>query len=101
MQKTAIDQAAKDYWGTYFKEYGKQWVRDIPRRIKTAMRKRLQASTIEGDIAPIAADVSKNNTLSVEAAFVGKVDEQDARILVTASFDNTGSMKELICNRVS
>ena len=101
MEKTALDQAAKNYWSTYFKEYGKQWVRDIPRRIKTAMSKRLKASIVEGEIAPIAADIAQDNTLSVEAAFVGKIDDQEAKVLVTASFDGTGSMKELICNRVS
>jgi len=101
MQKEAVDQAAKEYWSVYFKDYGKQWVRDIPRRIKQAMKQEFTASMINGNIAPIAADISENETLSLEAAFVGKIDDQNAKVLITASFNEDGEMNELICNRVS
>ena len=101
MQKVALDQAAKSYWSDYFKEYGQMWVRNIPRRIKQATIRHEKASSIEGEFAPLAGDVSSNGTLSIEAAFVGKLDDQDAKIMVTASFDEEGKMKEFICNRIS
>ena len=99
MQKTALDQAAKSYWSDYFKEYGKMWIRDIPRRIKTAASRHLKAD-IEGEFAPIAGDMN-NNMLSVEASFVGKIGNQEGKILVTASFDEEGKISEFICNRVA
>lgn len=101
MQKVALDQTAKKYWSEYFKEYGQAWVRDIPRRIKRAAVRHLQAGTLEGEFAPVAGDVSANGSLSVEAAFIGQVDKQDAKILVTATFDGQGKLREFICNRIS
>ncbi len=99
MQKTALDQAAKSYWGDYFKEYGQMWVRDIPRRIKQAAARQLKAE-IEGEFAPIAGNVN-DGELSVEASFVGKIGYHNGKILVTASFDAEGKISEFICNRVA
>ena len=90
MKKTAVDAAANDYWKNYFKEYGEMWVRDIPRRIKTAVRRELKASKVEGRIVPIAKDISSANVLSLEAAFVGKLDDKDSRALITAEFSPAG-----------
>jgi hypothetical protein len=101
MQKVALDQTAKKYWSEYFKEYGKQWVRDIPRRIKRAAARHLQASVLTGEFAPLAGDVSADGSLSIEAAFTGQVDDQDAKILITATFNNEGKLNEFICNRIS
>jgi hypothetical protein len=101
MQKVALDQAASKYWTDYFKEYGQAWVRNIPRRIKQATTRHQKASSIEGEFAPIAGDVSPDGTLSIEAAFNGKIDNQNAKIMITASFNNEGKLKEFICNRIS
>ena len=101
MQKVALDQAASKYWSDYFKEYGQAWVRNIPRRIKQATLRQQKASSIEGEFAPLAADTSKDGTLSIEAAFIGKIDDQNAKIMITASFNDEGKMKEFICNRIS
>ena len=101
MEKTAVDNAAKDYWATYFKEYGQMWVRDVPRRIKSAVRRREKAASIVGRIAPMAADVADDGTLSIEAAFVGKLDDQDARVLITAQFDAKGRLQNIETTRVT
>jgi hypothetical protein len=34
LQKKAIDTTAKDYWKSYFGEYGEEWVRDVKRRFR-------------------------------------------------------------------
>jgi hypothetical protein len=93
MNKIAVDKSTQDYWSDYFKEYGKMWVRDIPRRVKAAMRLKVNATKVEGKLAPMAASINEgNDTLSVEAAFIGEVDDKEATILVTAEFDSHGEM---------
>ena len=99
--KVAVDSTAKNYWGSYFKEYGQMWVRDIPRRIKQAVRREIKANEIDGELVPIAHDVSRDQTLSVEAAFVGKVDGVDTKILITASFNSEGQMQSIDTTRIS
>ena len=101
MQKVALDQKAKKYWAEYFKDYGQMWVRDIPRRIKQATRRNQKAETIDGEFAPIAANENPDGGLSVEAAFIGKIDGKAAKIMVTASFNSDGQIKEFVCNRIS
>jgi hypothetical protein len=103
MDKTAVDSAANKYWSTYFKEYGKMWVRNIPKRIKTAMlqTKELNVKTAEGSIAPVAHDISEDGILSLEAAFSGKLDDQDARVLILAEFSEDGKMRKFEATRIS
>jgi hypothetical protein len=101
MEKTAVDKTAKDFWISYLKDYGQMWVRDLPRRIKQAVKRELKASTIEGEVVPLAKDISKDNTLSVEAAFIGKVDDKDAKVLITASFNGEGKLEDLDITRIS
>jgi len=33
-KKIAVDTTAKDYWTSYFGEYGDEWVRDVKRRVR-------------------------------------------------------------------
>lgn len=101
MDKVAVDQKAKEYWSSYFKDYGESWTRDIPRRIKQAMRREANVKDVVGNLVPIAANVAESGLLSVEAGFKGKIDDQDAQILVTASFDSDGKMLDFVLNRVS
>lgn len=103
MDKVAVDKATKQYWDTYFKEYGKMWTREIPRRVKTAMirTKDLGVKTAEGNVVPIAHNVSEDGNLFVEAAFSGKLDDQDAKVLITASFSEEGKMLSFEANRVA
>lgn len=100
MDKVAVDAKAKEYWSAYFKEFGEMWVRDIPRRIKQAIRRDVKASKIEGTLKPIAKDVSTDKTLSIEAAFIGTIDDKDARALITATFDPNGKMQDIDITRV-
>ena len=95
MEKTAVDQVAKNYWKSYFLNYGERWVSDIPRRIKQAIKRELKANVIDGEVAPLAKDIGKDGTLSIEAAFSGKLDGQDAKVLVTASFNGEGKLQDL------
>ena len=101
MEKTAVDSTAKSYWGRYFKEYGDMWVRDIPRRIKQAVRRELKAEMLEGDIFPLAKDIGKDKTLSIEAAFVGKIDDKDAKVMITATFNGEGRMEDIDVTRIA
>lgn len=101
MDKVAVDAAAKNYWSTYLKEFGEMWVRDIPRRIKQAIRREFKANEIEGSVAPLAREISEDKTLSVEAAFVGKIDDRAAKVLVTATFNPEGRMEGLDITRIS
>lgn len=103
MDKTAADKATKEYWGNYFKEYGKMWVRDIPRRIKTAMvrTKDLGVKTAEGQIAPLAHDISDDGVMSIEAAFTGKLDDKYGKVLILAEFNDEGRMRKFEATRIS
>lgn len=103
MDKTAVDSAASNYWSTYFKEYGKMWVRNIPKRIKSAMvqTKELNIKTAEGNIVPVAHDISDTGVLSIEAAFSGKLDDQDAKVLVTAEFTEEGKLRKFEAVRIN
>lgn len=101
MDKTAVDKASADYWTTYFKDYGRAWVRTIPRRIKTAMvnTKDLAIKTAEGGVKPLAYNATADG-LSIEAAFSGKVDGKDASFLVMTEFDKDGKMLKFEATRV-
>jgi len=54
LSKQAVDQAAKSYWEKYYKEYGKAWVREIPKRIKSAVAKQAGFKDEEGLLVPTA-----------------------------------------------
>lgn len=103
MEKIATDNAAKEYWSNYFKEYGEMWVRDIPRRIKSAMvrSKDLGIKTAEGNMAPIAHNVSDDGSLSIEAAFNGKLDNDESKVMITAEFNKEGRMKRFEATRIA
>lgn len=100
MNKVALDTAAKDYWSEYFKEYGQMWVRDIPRRIKQAVRRDQKVASVDGSVVPIAKHINDGN-ISVEAAFVGKLDDVESKVLVTATFNPLGKMETIDITRIS
>lgn len=59
--KWAVDDAAKKYWSEYYAEYGKTWVRDIPRRVKKAMIEHAKVASNEsnfGIVTPIGTSIS-------------------------------------------
>ncbi len=100
VQKTAADQAAENYWSDYFKEYGQMWVRDIPRRVKSAMRRKLKASALDGHISILAHEIADDQSLSIEASFVGKIDDQNAKALATIVFDKDAKMLKFEATRI-
>lgn len=100
MDKIAVDSTAASYWSKYFKDYGKMWVRDIPKRIKAAMKHEAKLDNIDGNVVPLASHTNDDKSLSIEAAFVGKVDNIDANYLITAEFKDDGQMKNIEINRV-
>jgi len=102
MDKVAVDKATQDYWNNYFNEYGQMWTRNIPRRIKVAMTKSkdLDIKTAEGNVAPIAHSIEDDGHLSIEAAFVGKLDDKESRVLVTAEFNESGRMLKFEATRI-
>ena len=103
MEKTAVDKVTQDYWAGYFKEYGKMWIRNIPRRIKTAMvrTKDLGIKTAEGNVVPIAHDLSEDGIFSIEAAFEGKLDNKEAKVLIIAEFNDEGRMRKFEATQIA
>ena len=101
MTKSAVDQATKKYWDTYFKDYGKMWTRSIPRRIKAAIKnvRGLGVRSIEGNVIPLAQNVT-DGFMSLEAAFSGKVNGNDAKFLITAEFNSDGRMLKFEHNQI-
>ncbi|MHC4225231.1 MAG: hypothetical protein ACYSUN_14660 [Planctomycetota bacterium] len=78
MKKQALDEAAKKYWEDYFKDYGKLWVRDIPRKITahlaTSVKKQASARDevpLEGMTYPIWGTSMGDGSLFVEGTFKG------------------------------
>jgi len=91
--KTAVDNAARDYWSKYFGAYGKMWVREIPRRIKAAMTqgKTASADTSAPDphIVPSGHVLTSNGGIDLEGAL--REDSGTYR-LFHASFDAEGTV---------
>lgn len=91
LSKVAVDEAAKKYWEEFYKEYGKSWVREIPRKIKTAMAegKRVAAADIEpGRVFPIARAVTPKGVV-LEGLFETQA---GAKLVFQAAFDGEGNV---------
>lgn len=97
-----MDKATEEYWSNYFRDYGKMWVRNIPRRIKAAMvrSKDIGVKIAEGHIVPIAYDAS-DNSLSIEAAFNGKLDDKESQVFIVAEFNDQGRMQKFEASRIA
>lgn len=93
MKRQALDNAAKDYWTSYFGEYGKAWVREIPRRIKAAAQKKtaqLETQTVEPTVVPAGYTVTTDGGLDLE----GAMRDAGGTRLFSASFDADGNIKD-------
>lgn len=93
LQKEAVDAKAKQYWESLYKEYGKTWVRDIPRRILTAVAEHTKTAKVEdvvGSITPVATAVA-GTKLFMEGIFTPNAGK---KLLFCAEFDAEGSVKE-------
>jgi hypothetical protein len=87
LNKNAIDNAAKDYWSKYYGEYGKSWVREIPRKIKTAMSQINKQASDDMVIKPLVS-IIEDTGLVLE----GICKTSDSMFSFMAEFDNTGKV---------
>jgi hypothetical protein len=95
--KTAVDQAAKDYWKAFYKEYGETWVKDVPRKIKAALisNKKVAAKNDEvkpGQIRPLAHAKFTTGGIRVEGIYQGA---NKKNLLFVADFDKAGNVKSI------
>lgn len=90
LSKVAVDAAAKKYWESFYKEYGRAWVRDIPRRVKTAMAETRRIASVDvesGQVFPTAA------TLVGDVATIeGLIKTSGADHMFQASFNGDGDI---------
>jgi hypothetical protein len=90
MNKTAVDQAAKDYWSDLFGEYGDALCRDIPRRIKAALLANKKVASVDDsrvDIKPVASAKDGDNFL-VEGLYC----DESVKLLFKATLDKAGQV---------
>lgn len=103
--KTAADSKTEDYWVSYFGEYGKMFVREIPRTIKAALLPDLKrtANSEKRDlqiksssVVPLGYGVTKDDSLIVEGivkvSYVDKSEIRTAGRLFTAQFTSDGDL---------
>lgn len=108
--KQAVDQAAVEYWSTYFGPYGKQWTRDIARRVARVIAQGIQRAASKGEsgaaprilkaqIAPVGWAETATGGLTFEGVFRGTVVRggRPTRVLraFVAEFDARGKLTEL------
>lgn len=93
--KWAVDEAAKKYWENYYKEYGKSWVRDIPRRVKKAMVESKTASD-NGIVTPVGKAVSDNGVV-----LEGMYRTDAGNFLFRADFDHEGNITSFDASKLA
>lgn len=89
--KWAVDEAAKKYWDEYYKEYGRTWTRDIPRRVKKAMVERVKLASNEsqlGIVTPIATSIAAEG-VKLEGMFRSASGDN---FMFYAEFDHNGEV---------
>ena len=91
-EKTALDNAAKEYWKLLFGEYGEALVRDIPRRIKAALLENKKVASVDdsADVRPVAA-ARHNDGMLLEGVY----NDGQKKLLFRASIDSTGNIEEI------
>jgi hypothetical protein len=72
MKRTAVDEEAKKYWEKLYGEYGRAWVRDIPRRIKAALADNDMSRSAAGEETPVVrpfVSVKDGDKLVIEGTY--------------------------------
>lgn len=95
LSKWAVDEKAKKYWESFYKEYGKSWVRDIPRKVKTAM--------VEGHKVASAGEANMGIVVPVAKAITATHMHLEGlmhthsgkKIAFQATFDHDGNLTNL------
>ena len=89
--KQAVDSTAVDYWTNYFGPYGKQWVREISRKVKACVDKHLgrkvAAATDEGHypVRALGKAITKEGVV-----LEGAVRAPGGDLLFRAAFNHEG-----------
>lgn len=104
MKKEAVDQTAVEYYIGYFKDYGKQWVKEIPRKIharvaaivtKVASSDKVELD-LQGHSFPLYGRRLPNDGLIIEGVFRGNGTLGDKKFPVArmfiAEFDASGKI---------
>lgn len=108
LTKEALDQAAAEYWKQYFGDYGKEWVRNIPRRVAQALVQQ-EASRIaergrpnkiaKARIAPLAWAPTVTGGLTFEGVFRGVLNNagkvENVHRMFAVEFDANGEIINL------
>lgn len=96
-----VDTIAKDYWSNYFGDYGKLWVKDVPRKVASALTERklvtaAAAPTPAAQVAPLG--FSRTDThLTLEGVYKSAA----ATLLFSASFNaETGDLTDIQTRKV-
>lgn len=107
--KTAVDEVTKSYWTEYFGDYGRQWVREIPRYIRAAIEQDMRKSAAAGEprpftvgdsdrVTPLAYAVS-DDRLVLEGRWVGDVQQgrhtNRKACLFRAEFSHDGDLASI------
>lgn len=104
--KKAVDQTAVDYWTSYFGEYGKQWVRNIPRNVKSAMlsdhrrqARKAGAEIVDSAVVPMGYSITADRVI-LDGVYRGSYDDghREAK-LFSAQFDHNGKLLALDSRR--
>lgn len=69
MDKRAVDQVTEDYYTEYFGEYGKAWVRKIPRKVASRIAADTKTSAEDAVIAPLGFTATAGGGLVFEGLF--------------------------------
>lgn len=90
--KTAVDKTTQDYWTAYFGDYGRLWVREIPRAIKAALvdAGARTAATDAARVTPLGYRVTADR-LTLEGRYAAGKTAQ----LFCAEFTHEGDLVEI------
>jgi hypothetical protein len=91
LTKWAVDSTAKEYWTKYYKEYGKSWVKDIPKRVKRAMATNQKVAHADfGVVTPVGTSVTADGVF-LEGMF--RAAGSGEQFLFYAEFNHEGKIK--------
>lgn len=90
--KVAVDEAAKKYWELLWAEYGRDLVRDIPRRIKAALQANKKVATMNeaATVLPVAHAASADG-LQLEGIYK----DGTTKLMFHVAFDKDLEVKEI------
>lgn len=93
-KKIAVDEAAKRYWEEYLGDYGRLWVRDIPRNVRAALdrdttTKVAVSGNSEPDVVPLG------HAVTADRLILDGVIRGDSAMLFRAEFNHDGEIVDI------